>query len=264
MELDSRSFVKGFRALLSFFTTLPVGTAPLSEAAREFYLVNVIGLIEGFITGVMLYMFSYIVKDQMLLAVLYLVLHVVLTGGLHLEGFADYSDAIGAHKRGVEAVRIIKDPRRGSFALILLLLNMISTFSSIIIMLRALSPGTLIPILTWIYILAAESMYILCVFGLPEPYAGISRDFVESAKRRKNIVKNIIVTFAIFLTLLLLFDIHPLLIIFTTLATVITCLAVLLDVSKRLGFVNGDALGFCYEITRVVNMVIASAISQYL
>jgi cobalamin synthase len=54
------------------------------------------------------------------------------------------------------------------------------------------------------------------------------------------------------------------LIAFTTLATVLACLVISHDVSKRLGFVSGDVLGFCYETVRIVNLVIASVLCKYL
>uniref|UniRef100_A0A7C4FDM6 Adenosylcobinamide-GDP ribazoletransferase n=1 Tax=Ignisphaera aggregans TaxID=334771 RepID=A0A7C4FDM6_9CREN len=263
MELNSKSLARGFRALLSFLTTLPVGSAPLSEASREFHLVSVVGLIEGCIIGLALYALLHVVKDGALLASLYIAIHIALTRGLHLDGFADYSDAIGSLRRGAEAVKVMKDPRKGAFAVILLFLNLTLSYSSISSLTQVLDPLTLLFIAILIYVLCAESMYILSALGAPEPYAGLAKEFVESAKRARNVVKNIVVTV---LTLLLpiMFNVHLMLIAFTTLATVLACLVISHDVSKRLGFVNGDALGFCYETVRIVNLVIASVLCRYL
>jgi len=41
---------------------------------------------------------------------------VLITGGLHLDGFGDCCDALLAHKPGPERQRILKDPRAGTWA----------------------------------------------------------------------------------------------------------------------------------------------------
>jgi len=263
LELGSK-LIKELRALLSFLTILPVGATPLNDAARGFYLVSIVGAVEGLTIGLTIYSLLHIIKDRCILAALYIAIHLIITRGLHLDGFADYCDAIGSLKHGAEALEVMMDPRKGTFAITLLFTNMILTYVAVSNLVSTLSSTNILILLTLIYVLNAEAMYILSALGIPEPYAGLAKEFVENAKKRANIVKNIVITMGIIFLITTASPQLKLLTTFIVLATVITCAVIAYDVAKRLGFVNGDVLGFCYETVRVVNLVLVNVFSQYL
>ncbi|MCI4437781.1 MAG: adenosylcobinamide-GDP ribazoletransferase [Ignisphaera sp.] len=254
-----RRFVESLRALLTFFTTLPLGMVSVKSAAEGFYLIPLVGAVEGLIIGFALYLMMLVIGQQLLVASLYMLLHVLLTGGIHLDGYADYADVIGSHKTGLEALKVLKDPRKGAFAITYVALNIAISIASMSTLLKYFtSLGKALASMYMVYLLSAESMFILAVIGASEPYEGLSKMFSSNAKKLRSIVINIVITILLLIPLTLYCNILSIAIVATT--TVIIPFLVVLDAHKRLGFVNGDVLGFCYEVTRVADLVVLSVV----
>lgn len=55
---------------------------------------------------------------------------VIISGGLHLDGFADTADALGSHRDRETKLKIMKDPHAGPFAVISCILVLLLQFSS--------------------------------------------------------------------------------------------------------------------------------------
>lgn len=104
-----------FWLALQFLTRIPVPvkTDPNSvDIGRSLLAYPVVGLIIGLILIVPAQLFSS--SDTLLLSVLLLMLWVLITGALHLDGLADSADAwIGGHGDQQRTLAIMKDPRSG-------------------------------------------------------------------------------------------------------------------------------------------------------
>jgi adenosylcobinamide-GDP ribazoletransferase len=254
-----KRFASDLRALLTLFTTLPLGTVSMKNAAESFYLIPLIGAIEGLIIGLALYTMLLVIRHQLLIASIYMLLHVWLTGGMHLDGYADYADVIGSHKTGSEALKVLKDPRKGVFAIVYVTINIALSIAAMSVLLERFTSLDIFLMLAYIvYISSAESMFVLTAIGTSEPYEGLLRMFSSYAKKRRNIVMN--TTIMILLLAPVTLCRCALNIAIVTAMTAIIPFLVVLDAHKRLGFINGDALGYCYEVTRVVNLVVLSAV----
>lgn len=101
--------------------TLPFVPGGLGKSARFYTLV---GLVIG---GLLWSLASLLARgyESTLVAVTVVLLWAVLTGGLHLDGFADCCDGLLASVSAEKRLEIMRDPRTGSFAvsgLILILL----------------------------------------------------------------------------------------------------------------------------------------------
>jgi adenosylcobinamide-GDP ribazoletransferase len=231
----------------------------VKSAAESFYLIPLVGAVEGLIIGFALYLMMLVIEQQLLVASLYMLLHVLLTGGIHLDGYADYADVIGSHKTGLEALKVLKDPRKGVFAVTYVALNIVISIASMSTQLkRFTSLGRALASMYMVYLSSAESMFILAAIGMSEPYEGLSRMFSSNAKKLRSIVMNIVIAMLLLIPLTLYCN--TLSIAMVVAVTIAIPFLVVLDAHKRLGFVNGDVLGFCYEVTRVVNLVILNAV----
>src|SRR6266568_889116 len=139
---------------LTFLTTLPVGwiAAPRDTApGRIFAFFPVVGLLMGAVLSAVASI-RFLSAD--LVAFLVLAAWVILTGGLHLDGFADCCDGLLATVSLERRLEIMKDPRTGSFAVIGLVVLLLGKWTA----LRTLSPVLLIlpPVLgRWAMVLAA-------------------------------------------------------------------------------------------------------------
>jgi len=109
-----------FLAALQFLTSIPVplkrGLSPgqLGRATAYFPLV---GLIIGGILAGLNWLLLYILPASVVNALLIVAL-VVITGAMHLDGFADTCDGIAGHKTVEERWRVMRDSRTGAFGVV--------------------------------------------------------------------------------------------------------------------------------------------------
>lgn len=113
--------MRGLWAALSFLTTLPVparwlGEAPVPPRAMLWWWVPV-GALIGALSAGAAYL-AHLALPWSSCAVVGIVAWVVLSGGLHLEGFMDTCDGLGSRAPRERALEIMKDSRAGAFGVI--------------------------------------------------------------------------------------------------------------------------------------------------
>ena len=252
--------VRGFLALLSFLTIIPTQVYDVVLASRYFYIVPLVGVIEGLITALpILLSIPLILKALLATLLMY-----VLTGFMHIDGFADFIDALASGKRGEEALRIMKEAWRGSIAIASVNLLILTSFVSL----------NFLVITRWFIliiiaqILASESMFILARISKSSPYEGLGRLFITQSKTNNKTLLSVVLTLIVILLFLtipsLVSSFRFLIVILTSIImSVTTILTIMYTHTKShdvLGFVNGDALGFCFELSRTLNLLTASVI----
>jgi adenosylcobinamide-GDP ribazoletransferase len=112
------------RAALAFLTILPVGYPAGRKPGYAFAYFPLVGVMIGAILWLVGWWSPVALPD--LRALLILITWVVVTGGLHLDGFGDACDGLLATTTPERRLEIMKDPRAGSWAvvgLVLLLLG---------------------------------------------------------------------------------------------------------------------------------------------
>lgn len=78
-----------------------------------------VGLLIGALLSVGAYLLtSYSNISNILLAILLLVGMIILTGGLHLDGFIDMSDAFFSYGDQEKRLQVLEDPRTGAFGVL--------------------------------------------------------------------------------------------------------------------------------------------------
>jgi adenosylcobinamide-GDP ribazoletransferase len=109
-----------FLAALQFLTSIPVplkrelSPAQLGRATTYF---PVVGLIIGFVLAVLNWLLNYILPPAVV-NILLIVALVILTGALHLDGFADTCDGMAGHKTVEERWKVMHDSRTGAFGVV--------------------------------------------------------------------------------------------------------------------------------------------------
>ena len=105
--------VSALRGAVSFLTRIPVGQAGADDVARGAALFPLVGAgIGAAAGGVAIGLHPRL--PALVAAGLALVVELVLTGALHLDGLADTADSLGARTRE-HALEIMRDPRIGAF-----------------------------------------------------------------------------------------------------------------------------------------------------
>lgn len=230
-----------------FLTVLPLPPAKRhTEAAlaRSMAFFPAIGLLIGFFSWGMFYLVSEWVPER--ISVLLLIfLPIVLTGGLHLDGLADFADGFmgGSDKKSV--LRIMKDPHIGTFGCAAVVLLLIAKF-------ECLSAVPYLP-----YYLAALTgarwVQVVLSFFLPSaPGAdGLGTQVAGRVRARDLVIASLI-----FFPLVVWLKVFG---IIAVIGVIILALVLALIYMKRIGGLTGDLIGAASEMTELLILLLSVA-----
>lgn len=129
----------GFLLAVQFFTVIPIQKElPLTKrhVTTMFSALPFVGACMGAIMyGVYQLLMNYTDWSSLLIAFLVIVTGLILTGGLHLDGFVDTSDAYFSYRDREKRHTILDDPRIGAFgamALVLFLAAKVLFFAQLV------------------------------------------------------------------------------------------------------------------------------------
>ena len=249
--------MKGFRAALGFLTILPVSPrdpGALSYARAYFPLVGL--LLGALLAGLDLLMSGYLFLPEGMLvslapthlleSVILVVVLVMMTRGLHLDGFMDSCDALFGGYTRERRLEILRDPHVGAFA--------VTAVACLLIIKCAALAGLLHPLRWHVLILfpCLSRWAMLLVMEL-YPYArseGLGCAFL-GARGRLQLFFGFICTL---IASLLVMGIPGLLLL---LAASLIAWIVGAWVSRLLGGLTGDIYGAVNEIVETAVLVIA-------
>jgi len=244
-----RESLAGFRSLLTFLTIIPAG-GEFNLAPRHFYWVPLIGLIEGLLSTPPL-LISRPIGVALAVALMY-----IINGFQHMDGFLDFGEVLLTGRRGEEAIKVLKDPHRGAFALALGLIDVVLVYSSVLSMGKAAM--VTLPIAESS---AAYAMFVTAYLGKPGE-SGVGKLFVTGSKGGVNLALSTTIYLVSTVTIPLMYHWDLPTLILLVPVSLITAIAIALLVTRlsdlRLGFVNGDVLGFSFESSKVTLLVIYS------
>lgn len=112
----------GFLINIQFFTAIPIKKALPME--KEYISVSVktfplLGLFQGFIyVGVLWLLTEYTPFSSLSIAFFVWLSMILVTGGLHLDGWMDSSDAFFSYQSKEKRLEIMKDPHIGAFGVL--------------------------------------------------------------------------------------------------------------------------------------------------
>lgn len=131
--------MRAFLIAVQFLTCMPVPRRAEPSAEERGRSVLYYPAV-GFGMGMLLIATAFAVggAEPALGAALLLLVWVGVSGGLHLDGFADTADAwVGGYGDRDKTLAIMKDPRRGSAAIVAVVLLLLLKYSALMVLLRA-------------------------------------------------------------------------------------------------------------------------------
>jgi len=135
-----------FLAALSFLTIIPLPwrreVSP-EQVGRSIGYFPVVGIIVGLILAGLYWLLGLILPSAIVNGLL-LVCLVVLTGGLHLDGFVDTCDGIAGHKTSEARRRVMHDARAGAFGVVGVFLLLLVKYISLNSVPESLMMATLV------------------------------------------------------------------------------------------------------------------------
>lgn len=168
---------------LQFLTRLPVTLAGMptpEQVGRSLLFYPLVGLL----IGLLLLAAQRLLGDSvgLLQAALLLTLWVGISGGLHLDGLADSADAwVGGFGDKERTLAIMKDPRSGPIAVVVLVLLLLLKFTALVALLEN-GAGLLLLLVPWL------ARCLLPLLFLTTPYVragGLGQALAEHLPRRQ-------------------------------------------------------------------------------
>ncbi|WP_422909273.1 adenosylcobinamide-GDP ribazoletransferase [Pseudomonas sp. MAC6] len=168
---------------LQFLTRLPVTLAGMptpEQVGRSLLFYPLVGLL----IGLLLLAAQHLLGDSAVLlqAALLLALWVGISGGLHLDGLADSADAwVGGFGDKQRTLDIMKDPRSGPIAVVVLVLLLLLKFAALVALLESGS-GLLLVLVPWL------ARCLLPLLFMTTPYVragGLGQALAEHLPRRQ-------------------------------------------------------------------------------
>lgn len=168
-------------------------------------------------------------------------LPLLLTGGIHMDGFMDTVDALASHQSRERKLEILKDSCSGAFAVIYCGIYLLLSTA----LLHELYAGGQIRVLLPMYI-ASRALSALCAVTMPNARkAGMLSSFLEHAKARQAAVSTVVVFLLAAAAMLL---ISPIPALFGILAALLAMLCYRRMAKKQFGGATGDTAGFFLQV----------------
>jgi adenosylcobinamide-GDP ribazoletransferase len=236
-----------------FLTILPGGKKEAEVSpevlGRSMGYYPLVGLLLGFILWAAYWVFSH-AFPRTLCDGLAILLLVIITGALHLDGLADTLDGMAAGKSAEERLRIMRDHRVGTFGAVGLVLALGIKFLALNSLPEEIIGKTLMAAL-------ALSRWSMVQLTYRAPYArpegGLGKVFKENVKKREMALAT---GFSLIIAVFLLRFWGAVL----WLAVGVSALGIQLLFQKKIGGVTGDILGAANETHEVLVLVMVSGI----
>jgi len=127
-----KTFVESIVVAFSMYSKIPMPQVEWNDKNMRFSFVvfPLVGAVIAAVLYVLNMVFHHFAFSPIFFAGAAVFTSVFLTGGIHLDGYGDTTDALNSHKEREEKLRILKDPHVGSFAVIYTVAVLLLQFGS--------------------------------------------------------------------------------------------------------------------------------------
>jgi adenosylcobinamide-GDP ribazoletransferase len=241
------------RALLSFFTALPVREASLEETAQRACLLPLVGLFTG-VPGAALLLFAYVAPPGV--AATLALGTVLLAAGLHhTDGVLDVGDALMVRGTPGRRRAVLRDTRVGVGGIGALFLVYAPALAALVALAEASPVRAAVALLAG-EVSARSAMLLTLAFGKPAEQDSSSVPFVQAIKGRRRVAGTALALLVPLPFLLPVGSLAPL----AVLTVPLTVLVVLPVARRTFGGIGGDVVGAAGEATRTVLLVVLSGV----
>lgn len=241
--------MKRFLIALQFLTILPIkikSKIKEKDSGASLIYFPIIGAFIGLLLVLILFAFDFL--PHLVTAVLVLISSIIITGGIHLDGFTDTCDGFYGSKPKEKILEIMRDSRLGAMGAMGIVCILLLKFTLI----ASLAENILWKTLIMMAVFGRWSQVIACYTSNYARKEGKAKYFIEYNSKKEFLLGGFF-TIALFLFLLKLKGIILL---------TLSLLPIFLFINytkRRIGGMTGDTLGAINELTEVfvlLNMLI--------
>lgn len=244
-----------FKIAFSMYSKIPMPKTEWNEKNMR-YAMCFFPLI-GIVIGVFMYLWCYLCNrfgfGMILQLAGYLVIPVIITGGIHLDGFIDTQDALSSYQSQERKLEILKDSHIGAFALI----SCIVYFIIMTGIWSELNQGTILILILQFVMSRALSGLSVVTFDCAKN-SGLAYAFSDAAQKRMVQVVMIFFTLGAGIMMIKVGGIIGLSII---LGAVLTFNIYRYIAYKQFGGITGDIAGWFLQISELA-MAIGALVGQ--
>lgn len=233
--------IKKFLSAVSFLTIFPGAKREFENCTIFFPLVGL------FIGGVLVsvnylgsFLFSKNVVDMLVIVSL-----IIITGGLHLDGFADMLDGVYAGKNKNDILRIMDDAHIGAMGVIGIFCIIGLKFFA----LQSIPQKILYPSLMLFPTLSRWSLVFTCTISKPAKNEGLGKIFIDTVSKKDFFIATIVAVLISFLV----FKLNGF---FILIAVFFVAFIFLKFINRKLDGITGDILGALNEIIETLVLLI--------
>jgi adenosylcobinamide-GDP ribazoletransferase len=242
--------VRGLLGALAFLTRVPAGAGARVREPRE--LAAAVPWFPLVGAGVGLVVAAVFAGAGRLLpplpaATLAVVAGVGLTGAFHEDGLGDTADAFAGHHDRDGTVRILKDPRLGTFGVLAVAASLLLRVGLV----AALAPGAALAALPAAHALSRAAA-VAVMAGFPAADTGLGASYVLALSRRRALA-GVAAGLAVALALL------GVVAVWAAAAGALAAAWLARLATRRLGGVTGDVLGAVQQLGEVLVLLVAVA-----
>lgn len=232
--------MKQFLIALQFLTVLPVKISEIKEKdfGKSLIYFPLVGAIIGVLLISALFIFGSL--PPLVTAALILAASIIITGGIHLDGFADTCDAFWGCKSKEEILRIMRDSRVGTMGVIGVVCLLLLKFA----ILTGIPKESLWKSLIMMAVFSRWTQTLACLISAYARQEGKAKYFIEYADRKAVLIGGLF-TLALFL---LLVGFKGLILFIISLFLVFLFINY---VKRMIGGMTGDTIGAANELAEI-------------
>ncbi|WP_294351426.1 adenosylcobinamide-GDP ribazoletransferase [uncultured Clostridium sp.] len=175
---------------------------------------------------------------------IYVIIPVIITGGIHLDGFLDTSDALSSYASKEKKLEILKDPHTGAFAIISAAIYFVLQFG-----VWSEVKGKTLFILALSFVLSRSLSALSIVTFKCAKNSGLAASFSDAAQKEK--VKYTMY-FYILIVLVIMILVDKFLGISAFISAIVTFLYYKHMSMKEFGGITGDLAGYFLQISELI------------
>lgn len=166
---------------ISMYSKIPAPNVEWNEKNMKYAMCffpvvgAVIGIIQFLIGGFLL---QYTDCGSLFFAAVMTLIPVVITGGIHLDGYADTTDALSSYGEKEKKLEILKDPHTGAFAVIGLCVYFLADAA-----LWSEVTAEMLPVVSCMYVISRSLSGISVVSFQAAKNSGLLKTFQDGAQR---------------------------------------------------------------------------------
>lgn len=232
--------IKRLILLLQFYTTIPI-PFQFEPSSQEFGKALALSPVVGMFLGLILFVgYSGLLLffSPLIAAVLIMVLYIILTGGLHLDGLGDTFDGLFSNRPKEQMLEIMKDSRIGMNAAL-------GVFCTLLLNITVISQLAVDnPISILLLPIAGRTGIVICASLSTYPrLKGTGKDFIQNCTKKE-------LTLALVLHFIFFLAFGGLWSLVVGIICVLSSLFFTFLLTRRIGGATGDILGAVCELTQ--------------